>query len=214
MLRIDRLPPAMHEKIRSEHAKGKTYTQIQSESSEWPEWMAVPDEVKALFPGQRLDNRLLGRWAYRRLDKTLEEVVAQGEAARRLAEIFMGRTLDEPAKAVENALVEQFFQLLLHAGDSEQLRQDLAGLARAIANMEKARLDQARRETEQAKLEAQTAEAKQLGPRDMYLRAALDLLKRLRARKQVREVLDPIKDDLVTEFSHAADEFAEKVAAA
>jgi hypothetical protein len=46
--------------------------------------------------------------------------------------------------------------------------------------------------------------------RELYLEVAVDVIKRLRWRPTVCEAIDPLKDELIEEFSHAADSFAEE----
>jgi hypothetical protein len=72
----------------------------------------------------------------------------------------------------------------------------------------KVKADIAKSETERAKIASASGD-----PREVYLRAVNDVLKKLRTRESVRAVLDPIKDELVQEMSHGAEAFARQVQA-
>ena len=48
-LQLDRLPPAMLERIRAARAAGQTWLKIEHESPQWKEWDQVPEKVKKLF---------------------------------------------------------------------------------------------------------------------------------------------------------------------
>jgi hypothetical protein len=51
-LQLDRLPPAMLERVCAARAAGQTWIQIEHDSAHWKEWDEVPDEVKKLFAAE------------------------------------------------------------------------------------------------------------------------------------------------------------------
>jgi hypothetical protein len=215
-LKIDRLPLAMQDKIRAERIAGRTWQQIELDSPAWPEWTAVDPKLRALFPAHKLPETSLIRWYDIRVEQRMKEVERDAAKAKTIADSFASRTFDDITESAKNALAEQVFSLTsaADAQDGKAFRSELGNLLLHLAKLQRAELDKAKVQIEQAKLEAKKDEAIQLQPRDLYLQAALDMLKRLRARRQVREALDPIRDSVVAEFAHAADEFAEKFASA
>jgi hypothetical protein len=68
--------------------------------------------------------------------------------------------------------------------------------------------DLARIDAERAKLAAEAGD-----PREIYLLASQDLLKKLRTRELVRAVIDPIKEELIQEFTHGAEAFSKQIEA-
>ena len=61
---------------------------------------------------------------------------------------------------------------------------------------------------ERAKMAAEAGD-----PREIYLLASQDLLKKLRSREPVRAVIDPIKEELIQEFTHGAEAFSKQIEA-
>jgi hypothetical protein len=91
----------------------------------------------------------------------------------------------------------------------------LGQLTLAMTRVERVKLQRKRVEADLAKIDAERARlAAEAGdPREIYLLAAQSLLKLMRTREQLRCVIDPIKDELIQEMSHAAESFAKQVEA-
>lgn len=215
-LKIDRLPQSMRDRILFErNTCGRSWDEIELDSPKFDEWKDVPADVAALFPGKRLPHTNLHRWYDLRVDQVVKETLAEGERAREIAATFAGRAFDELSESVKNALAEQVFMLTRSAGekDVKTFRKELGGLLFLLTKLQKAELDKAKLQVEQQKLADRKEREAAFDPREMYLEAAQDVLKKLRTRKPVREVIDPLQEELIAEFAHGAEAFAKQVEA-
>jgi hypothetical protein len=212
-LNIDRLPLLLQDRIRAERVDGRRWLDIEADSPSWKEWESVDPGVQALFPGRRLPHSNLQRWYDLRIEQRLREVEHDAVKVRSIADSFAARTFDDLTGSAKNALAEQVFMLInsADAKDAKGFRGELSNFLFLLTKLQKAELDKAKLEVEQARLQAQRDKSAALDPRGMYLEIAQDLLKKLRTRQAVRDVLDPIQEELITEFSHGAESFAKQI---
>jgi predicted Mrr-cat superfamily restriction endonuclease len=112
---------------------------------------------------------------------------------------------------------DQVFMLMrsVGQGDRDKFVAALGDLTLAMTRMQRVELQAKRVDAELAKIEAERAKlAAEAGdPREIYLLASQDLLKKLRSREPVRAVIDPIKEELIQEFTHGAEAFAKQIEA-
>jgi hypothetical protein len=229
-LNIDRLPEEAREAIQAlRNGYGKTWQEIAEQSARpysanWKSdnggfvnWDALETPVLELFPEMRLSRTSLNRWFDLRIDQVRTEVLAESAASRAFAEKFAGVTVAGGNELIINAMRDEVFAMMrsLDAGSRVGFLKGLNGLSLAVSRIERLELSKrrveaeiARSETERAKIAAQSGD-----PREVYMQAITDLLKKLRTRVEVRAVLDPIKDELIQEMSHGAEAFAKQIEA-
>jgi hypothetical protein len=216
-LNIDRLPKEVHEDILRLRAEGKTWIEIEAESREFVPWDDFAPELVRKFPGRKIPHSNLHRWYDLRVDQVRKETLAEAEKARVFAEKFAAAKMDDADEAVVNALRDEVFRLTQAADPKsrDQFRKMLGQLTLAMTRVERVKLQRKRVEADLAKIDAERARlAAEAGdPREIYLLAAQSLLKLMRTREQLRAVIDPIKDELIQEMSHAAESFAKQVEA-
>jgi hypothetical protein len=203
----------MQDRIRAERIAGRKWLDIEQDSPTWKEWTDVTPEIVELFPDKRLPHTNLHRWYDLRFEQRIKEVERDAAKARTVAEAFATRTFEDLTESTKNALAEQVFMLTnsADAQDSKAFRKELGELLFLLTKLQKAELDKAKLAVEQQRLAAQQERSSDLSPREMYLNIAQDLLKKLRTRERVREVLDPIREELITEFSHGAEAYAKQI---
>jgi hypothetical protein len=214
-LKIDRLPMEIHDRILKTRAKAMTWEEIERDSPSWNEWEKVDAKIAALFPGRKLPHSNLQRWYDLRVEQVQREVEVEAARAKSIADSFAARQFTDLTESAKNALGEQVFLLINSAAtkDSKEFRAEISNLLFLLTKLQKAELDKAKLEVEQARLQAQRDKSVAMDPREMYLEAAQDLLKKLRTRKNVRELLDPIREELIAEFAHGAEAFAKQIEA-
>ena len=228
-LKIDLLPEQAKNAICAFYDRGLTWKEIEDRSAapyskDWEKdgggfinWDSLDLKVLEQFPEMRLPKSTLHRWFDLRIDQARKRVLEQTAKAREFAAGFLGQDLAGTNSAVVNALRNMVFGLIETAssGDKEKFRNELKDLTLAITRVQRVELQQKRVDADLARIDAERAKlAAEAGdPREIYLLATQDLLKKLRSRKQIREVLDPIQDELVQELSHAAEAFAKQVEA-
>lgn len=228
-LKIDLLPESVREAIKMLYDRGRTWMEIQEQSGlpfneKWAEngggfipWETLDLRVLEEFPDMKLAKSTLQRWFDLRVAQARQDVLHESALARDFAAALAKGNLPDSNAAVVNALRDQVFNLIQSSGigDKGAFIKGLQNLTLAMSRMQRVELQAKRVEADLAKIEAERAKlAAEAGdPREIYLLAAQDLLKKLRSRKQVREVIDPIQEDLVQELSHAAEAFAKQVEA-
>jgi|GEM_PF-1635737 len=228
-LKIDQLPQPVRESIQGLYDRGRTWMEIEEQSArpysdQWEQdgggfvpWEKLDLTVLEEFPQLRIPKSTLQRWYDLRVRQARDQVLRESAKAREFAAAFAGADLSGANSAVVNALRDQVFSLMQEASVSDRmlLVKNLQNLTLAMTRIQRVELQAKRVDADIAKAEAERAKlAAEAGdPREIYLLAAQDLLKKLRSRKQVREVIDPIQEDLVQELSHAAEAFAKQVEA-
>ncbi|MEZ2347416.1 phage protein Gp27 family protein [Terriglobus sp. RCC_193] len=216
-LQIDRLPETVHQEIRELYnGKGKTWTQIEELSCDFVKWQDLDPEVAALFaPEFKLPKTSLHRWYYIDRQRIQDQVIEEGDAAARLAEVLAGKPIEGVNDAVVNALTREVFNLV-KTNDPKERAQYMGWLQEVTLSMsrvQRIQLAQRKVDADIARSEAQRAQyAAEAGdPKEIYLKAAKDVIQKLRTREKVRVVIDTISDELITEIAHAAESFKQQV---
>jgi hypothetical protein len=120
-LKIDRLPPSVHEAIlRLRNRDGKTWQEIEQLSAEacgdgkpgFVDWTNLPTPVLELFPDMRIPKSNLHRWYDLRVGQVQQQVLASAEHARVLAEAFATAAVEGDKVAVINAARDQILALM------------------------------------------------------------------------------------------------------
>ncbi|HEX4039065.1 MAG TPA: phage protein Gp27 family protein [Acidobacteriaceae bacterium] len=228
-LKIDLLPQSAKDAIAQLRDRGRTWKEIEEQSglqysSKWEkdgqgfiDWDALETRALEEFPELKLPKSSLQRWYDIRMEQVRHQVLVESESARAWAQEFASKNLDGSNSAVINALRDQVFTMMRGVGDMDRAGfvKALQNLTLAMTRMQRVELQQKRVEADIAKLEAERAKlAAEAGdPREIYLLASQDLLKKLRTREGVRAVIDPIKEELIQEFTHGAEAFAKHVEA-
>jgi len=153
-LRIDALPRALLERIRAERAQGGTWSDLERDSPQWPEWEQASPEVLAQFPGRRLPHTSLQRWHDLRVDQLLRERHDRLITAQMFAGRLAAPGIANLGVAVCNALSESVLRLSLEGGDEQHIRDELCRLARVVATVERTEIARRRQELESRKFTA------------------------------------------------------------
>lgn len=120
-LKIDRLPPSVHEAIlKLRNRDGKTWEEIEQLSAEacgdgkpgFVDWSNLPTPVLELFPDMRIPHTNLHRWFDLRVSQVQKQVLDSAERARILAEAFASAAVDGDRDAVINAARDQILALM------------------------------------------------------------------------------------------------------
>ncbi|MFL6310594.1 MAG: phage protein Gp27 family protein [Terriglobales bacterium] len=215
-LKIDKLPVEIRDEIQKLRAAGRTWIEIEELSARFVKWDSLPTPVLELFPDMRLPHSSLQRWYDLRVDQVRREVMARADRAREWAQSFAGKGFKELPDAVMNALRDQIFMLMESSDDGSRTKaiQGLGSLGLMISRIERTKVAQRKLDIEEEKLEAAKNRLKELGdPRELYLGVVQEILKKLRTRKDVRAVIDPIKEELIQEFSYGAEAYAKQIEA-
>jgi hypothetical protein len=229
-LKIDKLPEKVRFAItRLHNARFKPWEEIEEQSrkpysAKWEtdgggfiDWSKIDPKLLAEFPGKRLPKSSLHRWYDLRVDQVQSQILKESETARAFASKFVGAGIDDANDAVINAMRDEVFALAgkmdtesrgVYMKSLNQLTLAMTRIQRVQMSALKVKADIAKSETERARIAATSGD-----PREVYLKAVNDLLKKLRTREAVRAVLDPIKDELVQEMSHGAEAFARQIEA-
>jgi hypothetical protein len=216
-LKLDRLPAEVHEEILKLRAEGKTWPEIEELSREFVAWDELAPALAAQFPKRKIPHTNLHRWNDLRVDQVRKETLAEDAQARVFAEKFASAGFDKADDAVVNAFRDEVFRLTQSADPKSRadFQKMLNQLSLVMTRIERVKLQRKRVEADLAKNEAERARyAAEAGePREIYLLATQEVLKKLRTRQKVREVLDPISDELIQELSHSAESFAKQIEA-
>jgi hypothetical protein len=131
-LKIDRLPQAAQEAIKTLYDRGRTWVEIAEQSAkpysaDWEkdgggfiDWVTVETDALDLFPGLRLAKSSLQRWFDLRVSQVRAQVLAESAKAREWAAAFAGADLPESNAAVMNAMRDQVFALMQQVGPGDQ----------------------------------------------------------------------------------------------
>jgi len=228
-LKIDRLPQSAQDAIKQLYDRGRTWVEIAEQSakpysSEWEkdgggfiDWPNVDLDALDLFPGLRLAKSSLQRWFDLRVSQVRAQVLAESAKAREWAAAFAGNDLPGTNAAVMNAMRDQVFTLMQQVGSGDQAKflDGLNVLSLTLSRLQRVELQAKRVDADLKKIDAERAKiAAEAGdPREIYLLASQDLLKKLRTRETVRAVIDPIKEELIQEFTHGAEAFTKQIEA-
>jgi hypothetical protein len=226
---IDRLPPEVLDAIKflRNGPEGLTWQQLEIRSAKpysanWKKdrggfipWNDVPPEVLEHFPDRKLSKSTLHNWYHATLADAREDVIDDGNAAQAFVEKLGELKIEGMNDAVMNAMVREVFGMIRSAGDRERIgmADSLNNVSLVLARLQRLQLQQQKVAAEIAKADADKArfEAEAGNPREIYMLAAQDVLKKLRTRKNVRVVLDPISSELIEEIAHGAEAFAAQI---
>jgi hypothetical protein len=214
-LKIDKLSPEFREHIQSLRAENKTWLEIEELSPKFEQWNKETAEAKRLFPGLRLPHTNLSRWYDLRVEQVMREKLAEAQRDREYVEKLANDIFPGTADAVTNALRQRVFALMQARGEKNdtKLLQALSDFGWLIAQFQKVQIQRDKVELEKEKTETAKKRQEQgiTDPRELYLQVAQDVLKKLRTRKQIREVIDPIREDLIAEFAHGAEAYSKQI---
>ena len=135
-LKIDRLPPAVHDAIlRLRNGLGKTWQEIEELSAErmgekspgFVDWEHLPTAVLELFPEMRIPHSNLQRWYDLRVTQVQSDVRHRSSQARKIAEAFAASVVENGDEAVIHAARDTFMAVL--AEDSSAKGRTAAGKA-------------------------------------------------------------------------------------
>jgi hypothetical protein len=228
-LKIDLLPESARSAIQTLYDRGRTWMEIEEQSArpysaKWAEdgggfveWESLDLKVLERFPDMKLSKSTLHLWFDLRVSQVRDQMLAESAKAREFAAALAKGNLPETNAAVLNALRDLVFNVMQSGGLGDKVRfeKSLKDLTLAMTRIQRVELQAKRVDAELAKIDAERAKlAAEAGdPREIYLLASQDLLKKLRTREQVRAVIDPIKEDLIQEFTHGAEAFAKQIEA-
>lgn len=230
-LKIDRLPEPIQQAILVlRNQQGKSWQAIEEQSArpyskDWEkdgggfvEWESLPTEALEHFPDLKLPHTNMHRWYDLRVRQVYDQKLKDAERAHAWAERFTATTLKGSSEAVVNAMQAEVFNLMQNVSETDQ-RKFLGGLntlALVMMRLRRLELQEKKVAADLAKSEADRARyAAEAGdPREIYLLAAQELLKKLRTYNNLRGPLDALQDELITELAGAADAFAKQIEAA
>jgi len=228
-LKIDRLPQGAKDAIETLYNRGRTWVEIAEQSAkpyskEWEkdgggfiDWVEVDTDALELFPGLRLAKSSLQRWFDLRIAQVRSQVMAESAKTRVWVEALASKDVAGTNAAVMNAARDQAFALMQQVGPGDQAKflEGMSQLSLTLARLQRVELQAKRVDADLARMGAERAKmAAEAGdPREIYLLASQDLLKKLRSREPVRAVIDPIKEELIQEFTHGAEAFSKQIEA-
>jgi hypothetical protein len=147
-LKIDRLPPSVHEAILLlRNQRGKTWQEIEDLSAQpfgdkkggFVNWDELPVVVLELFPEMRLPHSSLHRWYDLRVDQVRKDVLVKSQQARAIAESFAKSQLVNGDEAVINAARDTLMGVLSEDGTEDGRMNATKGLIKLGTLMQKAR---------------------------------------------------------------------------
>jgi hypothetical protein len=154
-LKIDRLPPSVHEAIlKLRNRDGKTWQEIEVLSAEpygegklgFVDWVILPTPVLELFPDMRIPKSNLHRWFDIRVDQVREETMRRSEVARTVAAAFAGAEVAGDKDASIHAMRDVIFGMMSEAQDSATQEFLAKALSKLAEVQQKARLNDIRQE--------------------------------------------------------------------
>jgi hypothetical protein len=228
-LKIDLLPQVVRDAIKKLYDYGTTWKEIEDRSAQpyskdWEkdgggfiDWESIELKVLEHFPEMRLPKSSVHRWFDLRIRQVHDQVMLESARAREWATAIASQTMPQGNAAVINAMRDQVFGLMQQVGkgDTAKFLTGLNLLALTMSRLQRVELQAKRVDAELLKIEAERAKlAAEAGdPREIYLLASQHLLKALRSREAVRAVIDPIKEELIQEFTHGAEAFSKQIEA-
>lgn len=205
---VDRLPQNVRDYVVSLHTvDGKSWQEIEELSPSFLRDLAPESGVS------RLSHSSLHRWYDVRVHQLWKQNEERAHRTREFMKAFASRSLERLPQAVQTALSENVFSLMeaADAKNAAKFRGELLNLGFLLAQFQKVEVQREKVELEKERLAAAKDKTAETDPRELYLEAAQDVLKKLRSRKAVREVIDPIREELIAEFAHGAEAFAKSI---
>lgn len=146
------------------------------------------------------------------VEQAQQESEERAQHVMAMTAMFARIGIKDLPQATLNALAGESYAAL-KSSSGEERRAALANLLLVQAKLISAQAAQQRVDLEKDKLEARRAMAASVAPREVYLAAVEELVKKLLTRKEVRAVLQPIARELVEELSKSAESFAKRIEA-
>lgn len=150
-LKIDRLPPAVHEEIlRLRNLRGKTWQEIEELSAQpeskggFVKWDDLPTSTLELFPNLRIPHSNLHRWYDLRVRQVKNEAMRRADQAREIAEAFAKSNMVNGNEAVMNASRDVLMGVLTEDASEEGRINATKGLLKLAEVMQKARTNDIR----------------------------------------------------------------------
>lgn len=152
-LKIDRLPPAVHEAICAlRNQAGKTWQEIEDLSGEpfgkgqlgFVDWVNLPTPVLELFPDMRLPHTNLQRWYDIRVEQVQADVIRSATKAREIARAFAKSVVAGDDEAVINAARDTLMGVLAEDGSPVGRGNVAKGLIKLGELMQKAKTNRIR----------------------------------------------------------------------
>jgi len=216
-LNIDLLPSEARDELLRLRTQGKTWPQLEEASKTIVKWDELPTSVLEKFPDLYIPHTNLHRWFDLRVAQVRKEVLAESETARAFAEKLGAAGIENGSDVVVNAMRDQVFAFTRNIDPKSKIDflKFLNQLGLTMTRFQRVDIQRKKVDAELAKIDAERARAAaEAGdPREIYLLATQDVLKKLRTREQLRTVIDPIREELIQELSHGAESFAKQIEA-
>lgn len=207
-LLADRLPnealKVINDRLRQLHTDAAIAREINDEFGE--------DVAKLYRSG--LNSKHIGHYRRHRFETLRGSMHQAGEMADTLA-AELG--LDKDGK---DAVLREALQRMLFGGLANIQDSDVSLVAKIFKDIRRLELrgraldiDKARVDLQRDQLTSQQKKLVEMDPFDLYLDIAKEVLKRLRTRKELRKVIDSIKEELLTELSNGAESYRKRVQA-
>lgn len=141
------------------------------------------------------------------------EALERNERYRELYAAFAARGIKNLPEATVQALAGESAAAMSAAKTPAARQAAMVNFGIVLAKLLSSQAAADRVALEREKLEARKQQREAVSPREIFIKAAEDILKALRTRKEVRAVIDPISKELVEEFSKRAESFAKQIEA-
>ena len=216
-LKFDRLPAEWQEKIFG-WLRDKSVPEV-ARLVQQLEWEKLHAKKRALFRLREgkfgLQESALYRVRDLRIEQIERQIAERGAASARIAEKWAAVGFKDLPKAVQNKLADFAFQIGQYAseGNEAAVAKVLIEMGWLFSDLRKSEVQAEKLELEKEKLATRREAMQATSPREVYLAAVEELLKKLRTRKAVREVLDPIAKELIEELSKSAESFTKRIEA-
>jgi len=216
-LHFDRLPLDWQEKI-FEWLRAKSVPEVEQLTATL-DWKALDAKTRALFRRRNGSYSVLESALYRVRDLRIEQkeraIEVRAASSERIAAKWAATGFKDLPKAVQNKLADFAFQIEQHAseGNEAAVAKLLIEMGWLFSDLRKSEVQAEKLKLEKDKLDARRESLQAQSPREVYLAAVEELLKQLRTRKAVREVLDPIAKELIEELSKSAESFTKRIEA-
>ena len=209
---IEKLPGELRDKVRAfvdDARNGRCRCQKQPQHRH--SWEGMEEVANQEFGFQ------FGGEVYRRdhdifVEQVRRENLERNQSFQTLVEAFAARGIEGLPAAAMNALTGESLAAL-NAKDPEVRQAAMLSFGVVLAKLLTAKAAQEKLSLEKEKLATRREAMQATSPREVYLAAVEELLKKLRTRKAVREVLDPIAKELIEELSKSAESFTKRIEA-
>ena len=204
-LAVDRLPQEIRDAIRAAYEAGKNWTEITADAAAAARKLGVNPPT----------GRMVRNWHDQRIEQAERRIEERSKATERIVKKWSAIGLKNLPEAVKNKLADLAFEIEQYSseGNEKGVEKSLVELGWLLSDLRKSEVAAAKLELDKEKLETRRQAMAATSPREVYLAATEELLKKLRTRKDVRAVLDPISKELIEELSKSAEAFAKRIEA-